>query len=614
MKSPRFALREKEVRGIFTTSRIKRAWKDKVRAKMRNHLLPDPIEHLDFHLRLDARCSQLAKLVCDGVYLPGPAHRILMEKSKGLCRQIVIPNIADALVLQCLSDALYQDIKGKAPSKRAFFEPEDHTFSVTRKSLIMEPKYGFFRAWLDFQKGLFNFTRNHDYVVITDIANYYDFISYTHLRNIIADRIEVRESVLDMLIFILSGLLWQPDYAPRVEIGLPQMDIDAPRILAHCFLYELDSFLESHGVDYVRFMDDIDIGVKSVGEARSFLRDIDLILQTRQVRLNSGKTIILRRKDAERHFRVRENMLLNLVLARLDSKTAVQRPIDRERRVIRGVLHRYYKKKKFDDGNGEKILGRLLSLSKKSNARVENWLLKDILRRRPGLRSTGFGVIEWQGLTPTSMKLVVDFLTSGVVVDDFAFIDGANALVHAVARNMPYAEKEARRLAGFLSRKGFFGIYAAIWLMSKYEQSNVLYRFLEDQREAWRDDLWLGRVVGGMAPIFSGTQEEEKFESLVQSSKNAGAEEVMEFHKLLISDTKVVAGVRSIVMARNTFKKLQITHAKFLMLLSVLGNHTLSEQQKIIYIRQHKDAWRDAFYRRRARAIVKPAKLKAMIV
>ena len=47
-----------------------------------------------------------------------------------------------------------------------------------------------------------------------------------------------------MLIFVLSDLLWQPDYSPRIEVGLPQMNLDAPRLLAHCFLYELDSLLE----------------------------------------------------------------------------------------------------------------------------------------------------------------------------------------------------------------------------------------------------------------------------------------------------------------------------------------------------------------------------------
>jgi hypothetical protein len=189
MKSPRFVLRETEITDVFAPSRLRHTWKRKVRAKLRSQALPDPIEHLDFHLSLTENCEQLARLVCSGQYLPAPAHRILMEKSRGLCRQIVVPQVRDALVLQCLSDALYADIRGKAPSKRSFFEPEDHTFSAIQDSILREPRYGSLRAWLDFQKELFQFTVNHKYVVITDIANYYDYISYAHLRNIIASKI-----------------------------------------------------------------------------------------------------------------------------------------------------------------------------------------------------------------------------------------------------------------------------------------------------------------------------------------------------------------------------------------------------------------------------------------
>jgi hypothetical protein len=123
MKSPRFILRENEIKGVFASSRLRHTWKRKVRAKLRSYPLPDPIEHLDFHLDLTENCRQLEQLVCSGHYLPAPAHRILMEKSRGLCRQIVIPHVRDALVLQCLSDALYDDIRGKAPSKRAFLNP-----------------------------------------------------------------------------------------------------------------------------------------------------------------------------------------------------------------------------------------------------------------------------------------------------------------------------------------------------------------------------------------------------------------------------------------------------------------------------------------------------------
>jgi hypothetical protein len=132
---------------------------------VRSYPLPDPIEHLDFHLDLTENCRQLEELVCSGHYLPAPAHRILMER--GLCRQIVIPAVRDALVLQCLSDVLYDDIRGKAPSKQAFFEPEDHTFSIFEESVLAEPRYGSLRAWLNFQQELFKFTKTHSYVVTT---------------------------------------------------------------------------------------------------------------------------------------------------------------------------------------------------------------------------------------------------------------------------------------------------------------------------------------------------------------------------------------------------------------------------------------------------------------
>ena len=116
------------------------------------------------------------------------------------------------------------------------------------------------------------------------------------------------ECVLDMLIYVLSALLWQPDYMPRVEVGLPQINMDAPRLLAHCFLYELDQFLASDtSRDFVRYMDDIDIGVDSVAAAKEVLKSVDLVLQTKQVRLNSGKTLILSQSDALRHFRVVDN-------------------------------------------------------------------------------------------------------------------------------------------------------------------------------------------------------------------------------------------------------------------------------------------------------------------
>lgn len=183
---------------------------------MREQFVSDGIENFDFHISRKVECKKLSALILSGDYVPQKTQRILLEKSKGLCRQLVIPSVQDAIVLQCLSDSLYHSIKGKAPTNKAFFEPKDHGFSKPLNG------YGTYQSWLKFQKELFKFSKTRRYIVVTDVANYYDGISYEHLRNAVAPIGGVDECVIDMLIYVLSDLLWQPDYTPRVEIGLPK--------------------------------------------------------------------------------------------------------------------------------------------------------------------------------------------------------------------------------------------------------------------------------------------------------------------------------------------------------------------------------------------------------
>jgi hypothetical protein len=69
---------------------------------MRKQPLPDPLEYLDYHVNLDAFCMAIEAAVSSGAYVPQQPLRILAEKSKGLCRQLVIPAVRDALVIQTL--------------------------------------------------------------------------------------------------------------------------------------------------------------------------------------------------------------------------------------------------------------------------------------------------------------------------------------------------------------------------------------------------------------------------------------------------------------------------------------------------------------------------------
>jgi hypothetical protein len=262
---------------------------------------------------------------------------------------------------------------------------------------------------------------------VTDIANYYDSISYVHLRNVIAPIAGVEECVLDMLIYVLSSLLWQPDYMPSIEIGLPQINLDAPRLLTQSFLYELDAFLVSDSNrDFVRFMGDIDIGVDTLADAKRVLKSVDLVLQTRQVRLNSGKTLILKQAEALRHFRVAR---LNVMKSRVDRKRRAGTNADLERRVIELRIRRGLATRSFDNGNGEKILKRWIGLAATVNAAIRPSDLLRLFLFRPGVRDAVRAYIRRFDLSVASAKMPASAAESGLLVDDAAIVDLANHLV-----------------------------------------------------------------------------------------------------------------------------------------------------------------------------------------
>lgn len=206
MYSPKFPLKIEDLRKVIGATRLKIVWKTQVRDAMRKQPIPDPLENLDFHVRLDANCAAIEAEICSASYAPRQPLRFLAEKSKGLCRQLVVPTAKDALVLQALSITIWNEIKLQARSKKSFYAPADHGFSKAIKGHTAE--YGSLSAWLAFQQTIFGFASTKNFLVVTDIANYYDFISYEHLRNILASLSVVKEHALDLLIYTLSSMLW----------------------------------------------------------------------------------------------------------------------------------------------------------------------------------------------------------------------------------------------------------------------------------------------------------------------------------------------------------------------------------------------------------------------
>lgn len=478
MKSPRFAIRARRLERILKPERLEATWKSKVRIAMRSQYLCDPIEHFDFHVNVGIECKKLSESIMKGEYIPRGSCRVLSEKSKGLCRQIVVPSHRDALVLQCLSDAMYRDIKGKAPTDKAFFEPKDHSFNNSSKS-----EYGTFASWVNFQKEIFKFSQTRKYIVVTDIANYYDSISYVHLRNIISAIDGMEECILDMLVYVLSDLLWQPDYMPRMEIGLPQIDLDAPRLLAHCFLYELDEFIALNAAgDFTRFMDDIDVGVDTLNDAKKILRGIDLVLQTRQVRLNGGKTKILTNREALEHFKIWDNLRIDAISNALEFAINSKISLNSVRLSISKYFISGFHSGKFDDGNGEKILKRLMNLAGRAGVNLPLPILSKILMLRPASREVVYNYISRSSITPARVRILSEFVRSGMVVDHAAYLEMINVMVESLVTSRSGVQDKIKEIFDAVKDDDYFGFYAAVWLGSKYESPADLMQFIDNKR------------------------------------------------------------------------------------------------------------------------------------
>lgn len=596
MKSPKFRLKRADIQAVINVLRLKNRWKVKVRDAMRKQPMPDIVEHLDFHVKLEANCVAIEAEVCSASYKPRAPIKFLHEKSKGLCRQLVVPSVRDALVLQTLSDALWDEIRQKAPSKNAFYAPSDHGFSNVIKGHSSE--YGSIAAWIAFQQAIFGFTSNHKFIVSTDIANYYDCISYDHLRNILAGMSIAKEHSLDLLLYTLSEMLWQPDYMPRVHIGLPQVNLDAPRLLAHAFLFEIDHLLASdHRIDFARYMDDIDIGVDDIAVAKEVLRDLDLALQTRQIRLNSGKTKILSDQEARSHFCIKENVSLTRLEQRIQRKLNQQKGISVERQFLPRYIDKGLMRQSFERGNGEKILKRAINYARLYSANVSNKAFETILRDWPTVRSTA--LLWWIHLdNPLSrLETIRDFMVSGHIVDDAAIIDIATSVVNAKLPANLQSDLLVNDIINQCDPTRIWGFYARAWLLSKYGTASALMQLIEKSTSLWVTEEYLSRLVGGLFPRFLGTSHEGKFIAIVVRAGSTWATDVMEFHQRLATSIAGYTSVKSFVSARNPSLPNRISHSKLLMLHSLLANPTIAPTAVQSLRQTHRRALADPWYR-----------------
>lgn len=190
----------------------------------------------------------------------------------------------------------------------------------------------------------------------------------------------------------------------------------------------------------------------------------------------------------------------------------------------------------------------------------------------PSLRPT---VLTYWQQRPNPETILAE-LTAPILkkeaVDDAYLIDLVVALV---AARLPHATPTAdaiNELQKSIDPKKPWGYFALVWLLSKYGDSNRLMRLIESSGSLWMTQEHLARLTAGLFPRFASSPHQQKFEAIIARSGNRSSREVLQFHRLLHRGTRGFTAIKNFVRATNPSLPNRISHAKFLMISTLLGN------------------------------------------
>lgn len=476
---------------------------------MRKQALVDLHDYLDVHRSLRSVVARLRSDVSEGSYRPRESEVVTLEKRLGIPRRLVIPSAVDALVLQAVVQFIEPRLIRAAPTERAYYGRSHQPPSID--GVDESYPYAWWLLWPSFQERIWEFAETKEWVVMTDVANYFDSIPLARLRNKITALGLFEEEVVDLLFFLLEAFVWRPQYIPLSGVGLPQIDFDAPRLLAHAFLYDVDEFLERHTKgSFVRWMDDIDFGVESQAAGKALLGQLDTLMASHGIRINAGKSVILSGEQALEHLWMNENrrltLLTKLLRGAVNPKASASRIADYAFRRFR-TFYREPRK-----GAWEKILKRYLTLFRRTEHRGAQRWVAELLRDSPATRPWIFSYLHKLGYTPRRFRLVEDFLLSDDCADDVSLFAGCKLLVDwevpsrsvYVKRACALSRKVAVKFGGAVS--SFAG---GLWLVAKYGGAKELAQYLHSTRGVWRRSEWGARQAASVTPLLEPPDEKE---------------------------------------------------------------------------------------------------------
>ncbi|MCS3853766.1 hypothetical protein GGP78_000416 [Salinibacter ruber] len=510
--------RLKKLSDEISTKRLSLAWKNTVRHGLRNQALSDLYDYMDIHRNVEDVCERIKSQIMSETFTVDSYEVVSKEKSKGICRKIVIPSAEDAIVMQCLVDRLESDILDKEPTKSAYYS-RSHTPPKSFRDIDENFPYEWLKVWKKYQKELWQYGDDFEYVVMTDIAKYYDTIPLKKLKSRVTNIGEFSEEVIDMLFYILKEYVWQPEYTSYHGVGLPQLNFDAPRLLAHCFLYDIDDYIkEKKGENFSRWMDDINLGVRSISEAKNITKNIDIRLGGKGLSLNSYKTKILDFEDASRELRVDENRYINIAVNKKENNL----PGKEEKWIefLKDKFESFYNGSR--EGRWTQILKRFFTTFAKYDSQFLEKYVPKIVRNVPDSRSHVAKYYRKIGYSTKRYSQIVDFLKCDYCIDDVSIFEFLKLISEwDIPINSPYrseAVEVPNDIFDKLKVRSVALVAGGIRVVGKYGTHQERWDFIQKSRFTWRSSQWASRQVAALTPRLN----EKPKDSLLSQFRSEG--------------------------------------------------------------------------------------------
>lgn len=525
-------------------------WQKRVWRALRDQGCQDLIEYYDYNVAIDDNIRKLSPRVINGNYRTSRSLVLEMTKADKLVRKIQVPTPQDALTFQAITEAVLPIALGKEPTQKAYFS-RSHDTPRGIHTMDAHPLYPWFKLWPKYQTDILDFTRAHKYLVITDIQNFFDSVPHSAIDRALS-LVDIDQGLRDITLYMLEGFVQRDLYAPLVLRGLPQLDFDAPRLLAHVLLFPIDKFIDkrTRGA-FARWVDDINFGVDRKVDARDILRSMERFLARIELRLNGPKTQILSRQEAEEFLFVNDNLKLTSYQGEIKKGAAT---IELLENLYEDYLH--FSGKGALQGHWDQVYRRYINLIAATlhlfpRARKLIELRRTIaLDLRKGFESyvdyrNRQTIIRYWEMHKLISREMLDYLVKQFYevarTDDVIAFQIARTLVNARLSRTLMA-RLCKRIDRGIARVG--GMLGVTMILCKYGTPDRISKFIRATLPLWSNNEFLARQVISLWSVLEPAENESQaLRRLISRNVSTDANDLMFYYEELRRTKSLPAGL-----------------------------------------------------------------------